>query len=150
MKFLLHRLVTASEMEAYFATEMPEHVKDVHMLIRAFDRNGDGKMHLWEIGDMVKAKEAGDIKERYMWKVLDKDGSGCHTKDEYHTVMMCMGMGPDLVEKYMIEDYAKYDYDEDGHLRYNEFKVSFKAKVPCLKFTTFSEFIGDMFLPLFF
>ena len=60
-----HRTVSASEMEAFLTDNMPEHVKGVHMMIRAFDRNGDVKLNLYEFGDMIKAKEEGDIMARY-------------------------------------------------------------------------------------
>ena len=78
---------------------------------------------------MVKAKEEGDIRERYLWKVYDRDGSGCITKDEYHTNMMSIGMGLELTEKFMAEDYAKYDTDEDGHLRYENIKVGIHRRL---------------------
>ena len=32
-------------------------------------------------------------------------------------------MGPDLTEKYLEEDFAKYDADGDGEMNYEEFKV---------------------------
>ena len=118
-----YRTVTATEMEAYFKENMPEHVHAVDMLIRAFDRNGDKLINLWEAGDMFKAKKEDDIWERYLWKVLDKDSSGCWTKDEYHTDMMALGMGVALTEKYLPEDYAKYDTDKDDHIRYEGMKV---------------------------
>jgi len=117
------KTVTAAEMEAYFKENMPEHVHAVDMLIRAFDRNGDKLINLWEAGDMFKAKKEDDIWERYLWKVLDKDSSGCNTKDEYHTNMMALGMGVELTEKYLAEDFAKYDTDNDDHLRYEGMKA---------------------------
>ena len=56
-------------------------------------------------------------------KIADMDGSGAVTKHEYHTVMMCLGMGPDLSEKYMNEDFANYDTNGDGQMNFEEFKV---------------------------
>jgi len=32
-------------------------------------------------------------------------------------------MGPDLTEKYLEEDFAKYDADGDGEMNYEEFKA---------------------------
>ena len=124
---IIHRTVTATEMEAYFKENMPEHVHAVDMLIRAFDRNGDKLINLWEAGDMFKAKKEDDIWERYLWKVLDRDSSGCNTKDEYHTNMMALGMGVILTEKYLAEDFAKYDTDNDDHLRYEGMKVGVRT-----------------------
>merc|ERR1719500_1708318 len=68
--------------------------------------------------------EEGDIKARYMFrKIADMDGSGAVSKHEYHTAMMCLGMGPDLTEKYLEEVFAKYDADGDGEMNYEEFKA---------------------------
>jgi len=122
--------VSASEMEAFLTDNMPEHVKGVHMMIRAFDRNGDVKLNLYEFGDMIKAKEEGDIMARYMWRVVDLNGSNCMLKNEYHTLLMRLGMGPDVSQKYTDEDFAKYDVelgDNDGHIRYKEFKALMSA-----------------------
>ena len=61
-----------------------------------------------------------------MWRVVDLNGSNCMLKNEYHTLLMRLGMGPDVSEKYTDEDFAKYDVelgDNDGHIRYKEFKV---------------------------
>ena len=53
-------------------------------------------------------------------KMADQDGDGAITKHEYHTVLMNMGMGADLSEKYTTEDFAQYDADGDGQMKYEE------------------------------
>lgn len=59
--------------------------------------------------------------DRYMFKKMaDQDGDGAITKHEYHTVLMNMGMGADLSEKYTTEDFAQYDADGDGQMKYEE------------------------------
>ena len=124
MKKLIFRTFSASELEAFNAANMPDHVKFVHMMMATFDSNGDGEINLEEAIAMNQAREEGDIKARYMFrKIADRDGSGAVTKHEYHTVSMCLGMGPDLTEKYLNEDFAKYDADGDGQMNYEEFKV---------------------------
>ena len=113
-------------MEMWFAEHMPEHAKGVHLMIAACDHNGDNEINLEEAIEMKQAKEEGDmgIRARYMFrKIADKDGDGVVSKHEYHTCMMCIGMGPDLTEKYMNEDFAQFDADGDGQMSYEEFKV---------------------------
>jgi len=118
------RTISAPEMKAFFTENMPEHVKGVDMMIATFDSNGDGEINLQEAVAMNEGKEEDDIKARYMFnKIADMDGSGAVTKEEYHTVMMCLGMGPDLSEKYMNEDFAKYDTNGDGQMNFEEFKA---------------------------
>ena len=50
------RTVSATEMEAFFAESMPEHAKGVHMMIAAFDHNGDGEVNLEEAMEMYQAR----------------------------------------------------------------------------------------------
>merc|ERR1712029_1162444 len=40
--------ISAHEMKEFFADHMPEHVNSVHMMIAAFDDNGDGKINMDE------------------------------------------------------------------------------------------------------
>merc|ERR1711944_16805 len=55
--------ISAHEMEEFFADHMPEHAKGVHMMIAAFDDNGDGKINMEEAMHMAKAKgEDGEHK----------------------------------------------------------------------------------------
>ena len=66
------------------------------------------------------------IMANYMFKNTgDQNGDGFVSKHEYHTAMMCLGMGPDLTERYMNEDFAKYDADGDEQMNFEEFKVRF-------------------------
>merc|ERR1712117_252492 len=104
--------ISAHEMEEFFMDHMPEHAKGVHMMIAAFDDNGDGKINMEEAMHMAKAKGEGmdTIKVRYMFKnIADQNGDGFVSKHEYHMAMMLYGMGPDLTERYMNEDFAKHD-----------------------------------------
>merc|ERR1712018_66248 len=121
------RTVSADELEAIFSEKMPEHAKAVRMMIAAFDENGDGLINLEEGLRMHKAKaneEDNDVKIRYMFaRVGDQDGSGAVSMQEYHTVMMNLGFGPDLSAKYMNENFGKYDADGDEQLNYEEFKA---------------------------
>ena len=45
-------------MEAFFAESMPEHAKGVHMMIAAFDHNGDGEINMEEGMEMYQASDA--------------------------------------------------------------------------------------------
>ena len=113
-------------MEEFFADHMPEHAKGVHMMIAAFDDNGDGKINMEEAMHMAKAKGEGmeNIKARYMFKnIADQNGDGFVSKHEYHMAMMRLGMGPDLTERYMNEDFANHDADGDEQMTFEEFKV---------------------------
>ena len=113
-------------MEEFFTDHMPEHAKGVHMMIAAFDDNGDGKINMEEAMHMAKAKGEGmeNIKARYMFKnIADQNGDGFVSKHEYHMAMMRLGMGPDLTERYMNEDFANHDADGDEQMNFEEFKV---------------------------
>ena len=115
-------------MKEFFADHMPEHVNGVHMMIAAFDDNGDDKINMDEAMKMAQAKGEGmkTIMANYMFKNTgDQNGDGFVSKHEYHTAMMCLGMGPDLTERYMNEDFAKYDADGDEQMNFEEFKVRF-------------------------
>ena len=50
-------------------------------------------------------------------------GDGFVSKHEYHMAMMRLGMGPDLTERYMNEDFANHDADGDEKMNFEEFKV---------------------------
>jgi len=118
--------ISAHEMKEFFADHMPEHVNGVHMMIAAFDDNGDGKINMDEAMKMAQAKGEGmkTIMANYMFKNTgDQNGDGFVSKHEYHTAMMCLGMGPDLTERYMNEDFAKYDADGDEQMNFEEFKA---------------------------
>ena len=40
--------MSAAEMKAFFADNMPKHVKAVNMMIATYDENGDGELNLKE------------------------------------------------------------------------------------------------------
>ena len=65
MKKLIFRTFSASELEAFNAANMPDHVKFVHMMMATFDSNGDGEINLQEAVAMNEGKEEKDIKARY-------------------------------------------------------------------------------------
>lgn len=105
-------------------------VEEIKDMIRAVDRNGNGKVEYSEFEDMMASQigepmTGDDLK--YYFKKFDTNGDGFITSDELGLVMKTFG-GKTYSKKEIDDMIKEADTDSDGKVSYAEFVVMVTQK----------------------